>query len=971
MGHHMRQAAWALLLGVVAGGIQGCSGGGCEVDIDCGSGFECVLQQCQPVVSTCANGAPACTDGNSCQSGRCEDGCCVVPCFSAADCADGEVCRSGVCRERETGCTSDAACFSPTGRCHLEKAICVACLTPADCGDDGLMTCSTDNRCVLTPNRCTVSGDCTLGLTCQDTFCKPPPTGCTSDAGCSGQFPRCQVDSGQCVGCLANDHCSSDGSSVCNLASNTCEAVLPGCGSDAACAAPVPYCRTEDRTCVQCQTNEHCGPDASCEDNVCVPLGGCSSDAACDMPLPHCRTEDRTCVQCLETSQCGEGKVCTDNICLPAGGCDEDLDCPFLLPHCRTADRACVLCVEDDHCEWDETCEANVCERLPGCSWDDECPPATPVCRDEDRTCVGCLYDEDCVGGICEDNVCRCGSDTDCGGATPACHPVSGECVECSAAFPCAPGYRCWTEGVCEVIEEQGIPCADDLDCREGLACVGTTPENGRCLPECSVYESPSRCPADTVCSRVGWRDQTPVGACVPDAGLGEGALCSATQTCRPDLECVPDSATTARCRATCDLASPGTCTLPNACRRVVELDANNVPRTYGLCYPLTTTYLNTCDTTAAGGELAGCQSWQVCARGPERDEGTRLSNICRMPNPGAATGLAGCSVDADCHSGYCVRSNPLHFNGPSDAGHCQQACTSDDQCPAANGKPGACTLTPVDWFDAAGEPIKSPVAACVPQCAGELDCRPGDTCVAQLNFEGTKWITRCLPAPHPLGGLGGARCTDDAQCRSGTCLQNPGNPTDGICLGACATDADCASGYGFCDFTGVLLPVSGEPVPGVYGTPSAPVNVCWGGGGLDADGNRQCESDADCFSLPSGDKPRVCVERRRPPEPGCEGDLCEFPLYNCMPATGDVAGGGTCLTDADCASGRCIEWKSAQRETTERRCMAPCVSRADCAADPVDTACRYVWRPGSYVQACVPAFCAEYEADCQEVVAP
>lgn len=950
MGHHMKYAALALLLGVLAGGAQGC-GADCQFNADCGSGFECVAQQCQPVSPTCASGAPVCSENADCQSGRCDDGCCAIPCFSRADCQSGEVCRAGVCRPEETGCSSDASCFSPTGRCHLEKATCVACLTAADCGGDGVLTCSEDNRCVLVPNRCIDSGDCGLGLTCQDTHCKPAPTGCTSDQSCSGETPRCRVDSGECVQCTDALHCSTDGTSTCNLTTNACEAVLPGCGSDAACGAPLPYCRAEDRTCVQCKTNEHCGQDATCQANVCVPLGGCSSDAQCEAPLPHCRTADRTCVQCLEESQCGEGKVCTDNICLPANGCGVDEDCPFQLPVCRTGDRACVQCVEDEHCEWDEACNANVCERLPGCSWDEECPAETPVCRDDDRTCVGCIYDDDCQGGeVCQDSVCRCSSDADCGGASPACHPVTGECVECSAAFPCAPGFKCWAEGVCELIPEQGIPCTEDLDCQEGLLCVGTTPENGRCSAECSVYESPSRCPADTVCSRVGWRDGAPVGACVPDVGLSEGELCSPTQQCRPDLECVPDSATTARCRANCDLASPGSCVSPNACRRVVELDVQNVPQTYGLCYPSTTKYLDTCETAA------GCQAWQVCSQGPERDDGTRLSNICQLPAQGTATGIAGCNVDADCRTGYCVRSNPANVNGAF-AGHCQQACTSDSQCPGEN---SACTLTPVDWFDATGTPIQSPVAACVPQCAGELDCRPGDTCVAQLNFEGTKWISRCLPAPQPTGALGGDHCTKDADCRSGTCLQNPGNPTDGICLGACSTNDDCAGPYGACPFYGVLMPTPGSgQVPG--GTDVA--NICWGGDEYPAN---QCVNDAACFSLPHGDKRRVCVERPHP--------ALNTTLYNCMPATGDVPGGGACVSDLECASGKCIEWKSALQPGTERRCLARCVDQANCAPHPNGTVCASVERPngaGAYVMACVPSYCANSGANCQEVVTP
>jgi hypothetical protein len=64
---------------------------------------------------------------------------------------------------------------------------------------------------------------------------------CRSNADCKPDKPICDLNSGECVGCVTS----------------------------AECGPPVPFCR--DGKCAQCLEDAQCGPTAPfCKDGVCV-----------------------------------------------------------------------------------------------------------------------------------------------------------------------------------------------------------------------------------------------------------------------------------------------------------------------------------------------------------------------------------------------------------------------------------------------------------------------------------------------------------------------------------------------------------------------------------------------------------------------------------------------------------------------------------------------------------------------------
>ncbi|MCA9564319.1 MAG: hypothetical protein KC561_12565, partial [Myxococcales bacterium] len=94
----------------------------------------------------------------------------------------------------------------------------------------------------------------------------------------------------------------------------------------------------------------------------------------------------------------------------------------------------------------------------------------------------------------------------------------------------------------------------------------------------------------------------------------------------------------------------------------------------------------------------------------------------------------------------------------------------------------------PVDPQDTTWQSISS----CVPdfgsydECSA-VACPAGEQCVPEFNSDATALELRCEDTVGTL--LGGASCTLDSQCRSGSCLAND------TCLGTCHLGQGCAAG--------------------------------------------------------------------------------------------------------------------------------------------------------------------------------
>jgi hypothetical protein len=180
---------------------------------------------------------------------------------------------------------------------------------------------------------------------------------------------------------------------------------------------------------------------------------------------------------------------------------------------------------------------------------------------------------------------------------------------------------------------------------------------------------------------------------------------------------------------------------------------------------------------------------------------------------------------------------------------------------------------------------IKQASAGCATVCESDIDCCPGQTCLAGMCIGGEICATEGLPCIAPAGTIP-TICCPGLECVAGICMAPPPvcvaegescivpvgdlpsicceglECIEGVCSTPCSTDtcevdADCCEG----------LVCSG-------GTCSPPV--------LCAEEGLACAADADC----------------------CEGLVCVEGV--CAPPETCVADGDACAADADCCEGIC-----------------------------------------------------------------
>jgi hypothetical protein len=184
-----------------------------------------------------------------------------------------------------SGCTSDADCILPTLHCDGASGQCVACVTNAQCEQEGiqegLKVCDTElERCV----QCDFDADCPpdRGLGCQPTSHECVPA-CMTDEECPRSAPQCS--GGLCVACTANQDCAGGGGPV---QAPICDSAIGQCAEctqdpQSQCPLERPKCdRTIDR-CVGCLSSVDCAPNEGCdpEREVCTtgPLDASTRDA--------------------------------------------------------------------------------------------------------------------------------------------------------------------------------------------------------------------------------------------------------------------------------------------------------------------------------------------------------------------------------------------------------------------------------------------------------------------------------------------------------------------------------------------------------------------------------------------------------------------------------------------------------------------------------------------------------------------
>jgi hypothetical protein len=280
--------------------------------------------------------------------------------------------------------TSLAACSSADGPPPLESgppgrgdggngdggpdAICLLnnCATDAECADcgSGRTSCSqTQHRCLAcgpeaggktcaAGQYCTEFGECVAnGTTCPvDGSGAPTITTCKGNAdcgACSPKFRICDVASGKCTGCSADD-------------TTYCQAT-DYCAPDKTCKPKCPATCTIDGDCGQCGTGT--GEAHACNRHVCSkcsPTKACAGGLTCDTTKGNCSptcglpgqkdkcTSDGNCGTCAATTKCDlpvNGGL--GDCAVPAAGCS-DLGKFAVLP--APFSSVTNLCSNDSDC---------------------------------------------------------------------------------------------------------------------------------------------------------------------------------------------------------------------------------------------------------------------------------------------------------------------------------------------------------------------------------------------------------------------------------------------------------------------------------------------------------------------------------------------------------------------------------------------------------------------------------------------
>lgn len=594
-----------------------------------------------------------------------------------------------------------------------------------------------------------------------------------------------------------------------------------------------------------------------------------------------------------------------------------------------------VPCGSDFECSLGERCTKGRCA-FTGCTKDADCP--TGRCLGDTYTCVECSTNSDCPRDrpACDPqrNTCQaCRTDAECSVPGPARCGPAGACVHCLVNSDCPNGLTCGGGNVC-VGAKKGDPCPMGVACGANLSCVTL---NGApvCLPSCNLYQP--MCEMGEICFRLTYasssslvfESQGPIGVCFRNQiGLrGPRELCQRNDmggsNCQPNLQCVPETASTALCRTYCNPLISGGCVGTEKC---VSFPGDFNGRRYGLCLPDTGFGTSCLRDDQCRGTLS-CQPYD------DPSSTNDISNICQF-SVGSSPGLAPCAprllldggvipADVQCKSGAC-RGDPLALSSPNY--FCYAACDQDSDC-SVGGRTGICdgTFSFTTAFGTFGT-----VKGCRPACDSEAQCASygaGVTCRVRLVSSATdpKLGATCSPPTGQL--LSGEACSSSVQCRSGFCQldDSRGSRRQGVCAEPCTRPLDCALSVDGGVITSLdCLPVSVLASRGFDGLANTSDDrllqrsFCTG---------RRCTTNASC----DGDGGVVCAPMVEPAGANAISLRCQ------AKGIGIKQAGQTCFGDTECASGLCGTLQSPSTGSGSM-CFEACTATSTC---PATTSCR------------------------------
>ena len=539
----------------------------CVGNDDCDPGFECSAQgQCQqPII--CEAGATRCAgdtiqicDGGfawltleSC-NGTCDDGggaaACV--CVENDDCGAGELCEDGACVP-EPECTgSDTVCGDGVITTCVDERIELVEDCPWQCGlVASVPTCL-----------CRNSADCAAG----GLWCNPDTSVCEPEPECFGNAVSCLE--GSVVQCVAGTLIELE----------QCAGACDERNGGAVC-----ICADE----FDCEPEEFCDVDATCQPDVCVPEdNGCDGSVAQTCAPDGSALIEENCgalscvepglCQCTNDDQCGPDAFCSAgscvlNFCTPnetfclgntiqlcngtGNGYSQVRNC---LSGCTiTAGGAECSCTSDANCRASEYCDTNagICEP-------DVCFAGTRDCDGNTaRVCTanGSGYALTPCGDLtCNAGRCECTSDAQCGSGqycqatvcqAQVCVPGASFCTAAGVAQCNANGSgSSLIEACSEGCANGACTCTSNASCGSGDSCV-----DGSCACASGIRcgDSGACCPGGTICEErefcVGGNCDVSA-VCIPPCVGGErcgsfgeiccsGAapICGATNQCEPD----------------------------------------------------------------------------------------------------------------------------------------------------------------------------------------------------------------------------------------------------------------------------------------------------------------------------------------------------------------------------------------------------------------------------------------------------
>ncbi|WP_373049497.1 hypothetical protein [Vulgatibacter sp.] len=714
----------------------------------------------------------------------------TATCATDADCSGGATCSGcGVCEGGEPGCSTHTQCAE--GKRCIEGACAPGGCTETSCGDAEVCNPST--------RLCEVRD-------------------CNRD-GCPGDL-RCKPEAGTCHECLLNSHCIDEASPWCDVSTGTCV----GCRGDPDCndSAAGNTCRMADQVCVTCLDDGACNEAAPrCDaDGQCRQ---CIEDADC--PGSRC-LENGTCwagpvdgETCREDGSCAAGFLCMEgeNVCKPA--------CNPFEPACPTG-RVCTMLEADGRLIVEDGVPVAAC--LPDAGG----APANRACDKDENACRVDLY---CMPDTPSTGFCRrycdpsgpdtCGTGLSChevpmGGAmVGVCSPSTSWMRSCVRDTDCAfnqgckplddgsgvPGGRCdWSPGNARAAEA----CDDDGDCRSGFCFALDGAGNGHCFGGCAgdadctatnafCAELPlslddgttgglaacqPRCANDAGCSafgdavcnvvQVGVKLEQGCTALGGPSDAGGGDFCTADDGCATGT-CIDNArgeepATAGFCLGSCFDA--GDCSVDTTCREVAFRTSPDRAE------PETWDTAQVCWGASCTGD-ANCPEGRACTFEPDpRNPTAALRTSCNLAVGELPAGSA-CTLPSSCSTGTCERPQRTSWsvtkenctNGWNDdwwqdsAADCSDTdCMAIYPCAAAGER---CD----DGIDNDGDGL----ADCQdPDCSNQSTC--AEICTDGIDNDGDGLVD-----------------CDDGECAF---LQSSGCSRS-ICLGPCATSADCAYG--------------------------------------------------------------------------------------------------------------------------------------------------------------------------------